>query len=167
MKQIKLLVVAVALFFTAGYAQAQEIAHINVSELVQAMPAMKSAQAELKKLGETYDADFKRRMTALQTKVARYNKESTTVSAEVNATRRQEVESEQASIQQSAQTAQAEMGKKQQALLAAIEADVKKAIEAVAAEKGYKYVLDASVGGSVLVAKGKDIMSEVKAKLGI
>ncbi len=167
MKQFKLVVVAIALFLTAGYTQAQEIAHINVSELVQAMPAMKAAQAELKKLSDTFDADYKAKMTALQAKVQKYNTEAATVSAEVNNTRRKEVENEQMSIQQYAQTAQAELGKKQQALLSAIEADVKKAITAVAAAKGYKYVLDASAGGSVLVANGKDIMSEVKAKLGM
>ena len=167
MKHLKLIVVAVALFLTTGFAQAQEIAHINVSELIQAMPKMKAAQAELKKLGETYDADFKRRMTALQAKVERYNKESATVSAEVNNTRRTEVENEQASIQQSAQTAQAEMAKKQQALMAAIQADALKAIEAVTAAKGYKYVFDSTPGAGLIVAKGKDIMAEVKAKLGI
>jgi outer membrane protein len=167
MKQFKLVMVAVALFLTAGYTQAQEIAHINVSELVQAMPAMKSAQAELKKLSETYDKDIKAKYAALQAKVQRYNTESGTVSAEVNNTRRQEVQAEEQGIQQYAQSAQAELGKKQQALLSAIEADVKKAIEAVAAAKGYKYVFDATPGASLLVAKGKDIMSEVKAKLGI
>jgi outer membrane protein len=167
MKQFKLVMVAVALFLTAGYTQAQEIAHINVSELVQAMPAMKSAQAELKKLSETYDKDIKAKYAALQAKVQRYNTESATVSAEVNNTRRQEVQAEEQGIQQYAQSAQSELGKKQQALLSAIEADVKKAIEAVAAAKGYKYVFDATPGASLLVAKGKNIMSEVKAKLGI
>jgi outer membrane protein len=31
---------------------------------------------------------------------------------------------------------------------------------------GYDYVLDSSAGGSVIIAKGKDIMAEVKKELG-
>ena len=31
---------------------------------------------------------------------------------------------------------------------------------------GYEYVLDSSQGGSVIIAKGKDIMAEVKKELG-
>jgi outer membrane protein len=40
------------------------------------------------------------------------------------------------------------------------------AIEEIAAEQGFNYVLDSSAGGSVIIAKGTDIMSEVKKKLG-
>ena len=40
------------------------------------------------------------------------------------------------------------------------------AIEKIAKLQGYDYVLDASAGGSVIMANGKDLMSEVKSELG-
>ena len=42
----------------------------------------------------------------------------------------------------------------------------KAAIDKVASNLGYEYVLDSSAGGSVIIAKGKDIMAEVKKELG-
>ena len=42
----------------------------------------------------------------------------------------------------------------------------KAAIEKVSNDLGYEYVLDSSAGGSVIIAKGKDIMTEVKRELG-
>ena len=42
----------------------------------------------------------------------------------------------------------------------------REAIEKVAAAQGFDYVLDASAGGSVIMAKGKDLMADVKSELG-
>ena len=42
----------------------------------------------------------------------------------------------------------------------------KAAIEKVSSDLGYDYILDSSVGGSVIIAKGKDIMADVKKELG-
>ena len=42
----------------------------------------------------------------------------------------------------------------------------KAAIDKVALDMGYDYVLDSSAGGSVITAKGKDIMTDVKKELG-
>jgi outer membrane protein len=39
-------------------------------------------------------------------------------------------------------------------------------IEKVAAAQGYEYVLDSSPGGSVIMASGKDLMTDVKSDLG-
>ena len=40
------------------------------------------------------------------------------------------------------------------------------AIKKVAEGQGFDYVLDASANGAVLMAKGKDLMNEVKSELG-
>ena len=42
----------------------------------------------------------------------------------------------------------------------------REAIEKVAAAQGFDYVMDSSQGSSVLMAKGKDLMAEVKTELG-
>ena len=61
MKQFKTLLLAAALFIGgASFMQAQsKIAHINTQDLIAGMPEMKVAQAEMEKLGKTYEADIK------------------------------------------------------------------------------------------------------------
>jgi len=56
--------------------------------------------------------------------------------------------------------------KKQVELLGPITEKAKKAIEAVAAAQGLDYVMDATQGGGLIVAKGKDILPDVKKQLG-
>ena len=75
MKHVVKVAVAVVLFVAAtGVARAQsKTAHINVTELLQAMPEMKAAQAELKRLEETYRADIQGSMEELQNKFTQYS----------------------------------------------------------------------------------------------
>ncbi|MGB5379198.1 MAG: OmpH family outer membrane protein, partial [Muriicola sp.] len=65
MKHLKKVAVAIVLFVAAtGFVNAQStVAHINVTDLLSEMPEMKAAQAELKKLQETYKADIESSMT--------------------------------------------------------------------------------------------------------
>lgn len=60
MKNIKLLFIILILIMSLNQkAAAQEkIAHINVSELMDAMPDMKTANAALKKLREKHDQEY-------------------------------------------------------------------------------------------------------------
>ena len=60
MKNVKKIVVALVLFVaTTGFVNAQsKVAHINVQQLLSEMPEMLAAQAEIKKLQETYKADL-------------------------------------------------------------------------------------------------------------
>ena len=59
-----------------------------------------------------------------------------------------------------------DMQKRQAEGLNPIIEKAQKAIEAVAAEKGVEYVLDASIGKGLLVKKGTDLYDAVKTKLG-
>jgi outer membrane protein len=56
--------------------------------------------------------------------------------------------------------------KKQGELRGPITEKAKVAIEKVAATLGYDYVMDATQGGGLIVAKGKDLLSDVKKQLG-
>ena len=58
------------------------------------------------------------------------------------------------------------MQQKQQELFAPISEKAKAAIEKVAAAQGFDYVIDASPGLSLIVAKGKDLLPAVKQELG-
>lgn len=168
MKQLKKLALILILFVaTTGFLHAQsKIAHINVSELLTEMPEMKAAQGELKKLQETYRADIESSMTELKNKFTQYQNEAASMSEEENQKRAQELQGFEKNIGEAQQAAQQELQKKQAELFEPISKKAKAAIEKVAAAQGYDYVVDASPGLGVIVAKGKNLLPEVKQELG-
>ncbi|UII80793.1 OmpH family outer membrane protein [Flagellimonas sp. CMM7] len=168
MKNVKKIAVALVLFVAAtSFVNAQsKVAHINVQQLLSEMPEMKAAQAELKKLQETYRADIESSMTELKNKYTQYSNEATSKSEEENQKRAVELQGFEKNIQEAEQAAVQEMQKKQQELFAPISDKAKTAIEKVAAAQGFDYVVDASPGLSLIVAKGKDLLPSVKQELG-
>ncbi|MBT8320467.1 MAG: OmpH family outer membrane protein [Eudoraea sp.] len=168
MKQLKNVAVALILFVaTTGFVNAQsKIAHINVSELLAEMPEMKAAQAELQKLQETYRADIESSMTELKNKYTQYSNEASAKSAEENEKRALELQGFERNIGEAQQAAQQELAKKQAELFEPISVKAKEAIEKVAAAQGYDYVIDATQGGGLIVAKGPDLLTSVKQELG-
>ena len=168
MKQFKKVAVAVVLFIAAtSFVQAQsKIAHINVTELLSQMPEMKAAQAELKKLEETYRADIQSSLDELKNKLTQYNNEASSMSQEENQKRALELQGFERNIGEAQQAAQQELAQKQSELFEPISKKAKEAIEKVAAAQGYDYVVDASPGAGVIVAKGKDLLPDVKQELG-
>ncbi|MGI9547201.1 MAG: OmpH family outer membrane protein, partial [Flavobacteriaceae bacterium] len=70
MRKLKKVVIALVFMLAAtSFVNAQsKVAHINVSDLLAEMPEMIAAQAELKKLSETYRVDIESSMTELKNK---------------------------------------------------------------------------------------------------
>lgn len=168
MKHLKKVAVALVLFVAAtGFVQAQsKTAHINVTDLLSQMPEMQAAQAELKKLEETYRADIQGSMDELKNKFTQYNNEASTMSQEENQKRALELQGFERNIGEAQQAAQQELAKKQAELFEPISVKAKEAIERVAAAQGFDYVLDSSPGSGVIVATGKDLLPDVKQDLG-
>ena len=72
----------------------------------------------------------------------------------------------QKNIQEFQQTVSQDLQKKSIDMMKPLIDKAKAAIDKVATAAGYDYVFDSSAGGSVIIAKGKDIMTEVKKELG-
>lgn len=167
MKQLKTLIATIALVLSTQFAVAQsKVAHINVQELMTANPAMKSAEAQLKKLQETYDAEYKKMVSEYQTKLAQYEKEAATVGDAVNQTRSQEMQDFGARIQKFQETVQKTLQDKSIELQKPIMEKAQAAIQKVARAKGIQYVLDSTTGGGVILADGPDLLADVKKELG-
>ncbi len=166
MKHLKTLLFATALFISAtSFTTAQnKIAHISTQELIKAMPEYLTAQAEIEKLGKTYEATIQGSLKELETKLQQYNAEAEAQTQEENQKRMQEVEAMKQSLSQYQQQAQKDLQEKEFNLLKPITEKAKTAIEKVAAAQGIEYVLEA---GGLIVANGKDLMSDVKAELKI
>ena len=168
MKHLKKVAVALMLFVaTTSFVNAQsKVAHIDVTQLLGAMPEMKTAEAELMKLRETYNADIQASMTELRNKVTQYQNEAPSKTKEENEKRAIELQGFEKNIGEAQQAAQQEFQKKQGELFAPISEKAKAAIDKVATAQGFDYVLDAQQGGGLLVFKGKDLLADVKKELG-
>ncbi len=168
MKQLKTLLLATVLCIgTFSFTQAQsKVAHINTQELIAAMPEMKAAQKELENLSKTYQTDMQASITEYQNTVKQYEAEAATKTAEENQKRGQELQSKQQRLQQFEVDARKDIESKQAELIQPITEKAKAAILKVARAQGYDYVLDSSLGVTIL-ADGKNLLDDVKKELGI
>lgn len=176
MKHFKTLAIAFVLLMSATtFATAQsKVAHIDVQKLMSEMPEMKAAQAQLKKLEQTYSADIQASLKELQTKakpikqklMAFQNPNLNLVKLSFSKENAEELQGMEANIQQARQSAGEELQKKQQELMGPILEKAQNAIQKVAKTQGFQYVLDATPGAGVLVADGKDLLADVKKELG-
>lgn len=168
MKHLKTLVLAIALLVgSTSFMNAQsKVAHINTQELIAAMPDYKAAQAEMEKLGKTYDVQLQDMGKEYEKKVKQYDAEASTKTQEENQKRVQEVAAMENNIRQFQAQAQQEMQKKEIDLLRPITEKAKAAIQKVARAQGFQYVLDSTQGQGVILADGKDLMADVKKELG-
>ena len=164
MKKIKtLMIAAIALVgFQTVNAQAKT-AHVDVNELMSKMPAVLDAQNQLKKLSDTYTAEYKTMVEEYQGKLKKYDAEASTVTDAVNQTRQQEVQDMAKRISDYQETAQKDLQKKESDLMKPITDKVKASIQKVGKAKGYQYVINAA---DLLLADGPDLTADIKKDLG-
>lgn len=167
MKHLKTLCIVAALMIGMVSVHAQsKVAHINTKELIEAMPEMLTAKAELEKLAKTYENEIKTMAAELETKAKQYAAEEPNQTKEENDKRVLEVQTMEQSIRQYQQQAQQDLLGKENEIVKPIYERAKAAIQKVATAQGYLYVLDSQVGSGVIVADGKDLMADVKKELG-
>ena len=162
MKTIALIAI-LTLSFTGVKAQTK-VAHINTDALIAMMPETIALKSKLEKLGKTYDDEVKAKQEQLKAKFEKYNAEFKSQTEATNAERTKEVQLESQKIEQFKAEAMRDLQKQEQEGLKPILEKAQKAIDEVAAAQGYEYVLNAAM---LVVAKGKDLLPDVKAKLGI
>lgn len=168
MKQFKTLLLATALCIgTVSFAQAQsKIAHINMQELITAMPEMKAAQTELEALQKTYSTDLQNMGTELQKKSEQYQAEAPTKTPDENAKREQELMTMEQNALQFRSKATQDIQEKQEALIKPIADKARAAVLKIGKAQGFEYVLDSGVGVTI-IAEGKDLLNDVKKELGL
>ena len=168
MKQFKTLLFAAALFIGAtSFSNAQsKVAHINTTDLVASMPEMKVAQTNMEQMGKTYEAEIQDMVKEYQDKAKQYEAEAATKTNEENQKRGEELQTMQLSIRQYQNDAQTQLQQKELDLLKPITDKAKTAILKVAKAQGFDYVLDSTQGGGVIMADGKDLLTDVQKELG-
>jgi outer membrane protein len=148
-------------------AQTLKFGAVNPMEIFNVMPEVATANNTLKGVSEKYEAQAKPIQEELQKKQAEIEELMKNKAAEATIEAKQkEFEDLYTRYQTFMQTAQQDIQKQQETLLAPIQQKLTNAIQAVGAEGGYAGILDSAT----LLYKGnniEDVSAKVKAKLGI
>lgn len=166
--KIGFLLCAFALMMTNNVI-AQKYGHLNSGNLLEMLPDVKAADAELAALQKQMVSKGEGMAKALDTKIQAYVKkvEGKTLSPLQQQQEETVLEKERQSIlkyeQELAQTIQ----QKRENLLGPILEKVNNAITAVGKENGYAMIFDVSIGSILFAEETDDVMPLVKAKLGL
>jgi outer membrane protein len=146
---------------------AQKTAYVELDSLLSVMPEM----VEAKKVSADFYKQLESTLTTMQKelndKLAEYQGNETKYTELIKSTKQKELQDLNQRIQDFQVAAQTDFQKKNDELTRPINAKAKKAIEKVAKAKGYKMVVDSSVGVLLYTDPADDIFSAVKAELGI
>ena len=172
MRRSLLFGLALILCFSVGLTaqKAQKFGHVSTAALLEQMPEVKTADAQLSafqeglvKGGESKVQALQQRYTKLQERVN--NGEMSKVQ---QAQEEQTLREMQDEITQYEQQVQFQVMQKREELLKPILQSLDEAIQAVGKEGGYTFIFDTSAGGALLYAmEGQDVTAQVKTKLGL
>ncbi|RXG23685.1 OmpH family outer membrane protein [Leeuwenhoekiella aequorea] len=143
------------------------VAHIDMSELLKIMPESKQAEAEINRLNQAYRADFETSYREYQAKFVKFEDEASTLSPEESAKRKSDLELIERNLAQSQQNIDKQIAEKRELLFAPIREKAKTLVTKIADDQGFLYVLDSAASNGLIMAKGKDLMPEVKRILNI
>lgn len=168
MKNILKLTVAGAVILMSSFTtNAQKIAHVNLDSLISIMPESKTAQQSVQEYANVLQQQVTAMQGELQTKYEEYQTKSKDMAEIVRASKEKELNDLNQRIQDFQQQAQTDYQKKSAELSKPVYEKAKKAIDQVAKDNGFKYVLDTSTGIVVYNEPADDIFAMVVKKLGI
>lgn len=146
---------------------AQKTAFIDLDSLLSVMPEM----TEAKKVSADHYKQLEATLTTMQKelndKLAEYQANEKNYTDLIKTTKQKELQDLNQRIQDFQVQAQTDFQKKNDDLTRPINDKAKKAIEKVAKTKGYKLVIDSSVGVLLYTDPADDIFNAVKAELGV
>ena len=166
---MRTVLLAVIMTITTG-AFAQKLAHVDIDELLTTMPETKIAEEEIKLFAATLEKDMIFLQEEYQNKMTELENGANSGWSELMVKSKQEdLYSAQQKIYEFQQLAQEQITSKQVELMEPVYEKLQNAVNDVAKEKGYDYVLDASRNRGVVIFKdgGTDIAPLVKAKMGM
>lgn len=156
----------------AANAQQLKIGHINSQELLAALPETDSAQKKLEKLATEHQTRLEEMTVELNKKYEEYLKKvQNTVeppSELIRTSMEAELQEMQTRIETFKQTADEDLQQQRMTLFKPIQDKAVKAVNDVAAENGFTYILDSGVGVVIYSSPdSQDILPLVKKKLNL
>jgi outer membrane protein len=162
-KTIKLITITLIMGLTS-FVQAQKIAHIDSEKLLSLMPEKEAVDKKLIEEATKHKSALEKMQKEIQETYVKYEKEQAKVTPEINQARGKELQEKTKKLTEYQEMATKEVNKKEEELYKPILQKAQNAINEVAKEKGFDYVLSAS---ALVHAAGYDLLNDVKIKLGI
>lgn len=172
MNKLKYFVVMVAIFASSvAMAQTnQKIGHMDMQYVLSAMPEMKRVQSELQTLQSQLEKQAAAKQKEFEEKYNRYVNEGSTMAEAIRMDLEKELTQMQQSAQEFAANAQKTLQQKETQLMQPIYEKIGNAINDVAKEGGYSYIINAGVPGlDVLYYADStmDVSNAVLKKMGV
>ena len=164
-----LMVVSMGAMAQSGHSQ--KIGFADPAYIFSQMPQYKQIENEMKTHGDQLQAQARAKYTEYETKLKAYQQGAATMLDAVRRDKETELTQLQENIQKFQQDAQASLQKKEADLMGPINAKIGNAIEEVAKEQGYTFILNPQIQGSIDILlfgdEKYDISALVLKKLGV
>jgi outer membrane protein len=156
----KLVLLAVFGFITfASQAQtATKVGYADVDYIFTQMPEAKQIEAELKSMEAQLKGQIEAKAKKFQTELADYQKNGQTMIDAVRQNTERELTQQQQNLEKLREDAQNTIQNKNTQLMTPVYDKVGKAIEAVAKENGFSFVLNQQIGGLDVILYGDEKM---------
>ncbi len=165
-KVLSVLMVALGIAAFSQSAKAQtKIGYISFNEIVALMPEAKKADSALVQFRDALIQSAQDKETALNDAINKFNADSAKMTAAVKEVKRKELQQKLTELQGEEQRIQQELQKRQEELSEPIQKKAMDAVQAVAKESGYAYVLPKEY--LIVSPPGDDLLPLVKKKLGL
>jgi outer membrane protein len=160
------LLLATSLLFVQSHAKAQgKIGYISIQEVIAGMPEAKKADSSLSQYRDALVANATDKQNAFNDDVQKFIKDSSKLTTAQREVKRTQLQKQSQEMSGEEQRIQEQLQQKQQELSGPIEKKATEAVQVVAKENGYTYVLPKEM--VIVGPPGDDIMALVKKKLGI
>jgi outer membrane protein len=150
------------------FAQDAKFGHINSQEIISAMPEVANIEKDVDAIGKQYEGEIMKMQEEYNAKVKEFQEKQDSMPEGIKKVRVAEIQEIETRVNTFRQTAYQEIQKKQQELFVPIREKVTKAINDVAVEGKFTYIID--LGSQAIIYKSptsNDITAAVKKKLAL
>lgn len=151
---------------------AQKYAYFDYEAVITAMPAYKTAQAEMETISKKYETDFQDMQKEFQTKMEKYQKETTEQTpANIRQRREQELMEMRQKLEQAYEDNSKAIQQESMKKMQPIQLKLTDAINAVAKENNYSFIIDKTAAQATRIfineSASEDVTKKIMSKLGI
>lgn len=163
------IVIGVLLLFSSSiFAQDLKFGHVNIQEVMTAMPEFQAMEKELKGEYERLESQLSTMQEELTSMQEDYMATAQSLSAQERATREKEMTDRSQIVQTFYRTSQQNLSQKQQEMQAPLMQKLMDAVEKVGADGGFIYIFEANSGATVYYSdQSVDVTPLLKKELGI
>jgi outer membrane protein len=147
MRKLVLLAVFGLITFASQAQTATKVGYADVDYIFSQMPEAKQIEAELKSMEAQLKGQIEAKIKKFQTELADYQKNGAAMIDAVRQNTERELTQQQQNIEKLQQDAQTTIQNKNTQMMTPVYDKVGKAIEAVAKENGFSFILNQQIGG--------------------